>query len=152
MHGLSVGEISRRCGVAVSTIHFYERKGLISALRTGGNQRRFDRAMIRRIALVKAAQQIGIPLADVARHLQALPPDRAPGQEDWQRIASAWSIELDSRIRQLTALRNNLSGCIGCGCLSMTRCAIINPGDQLGQAGIGPVVLQAAADGSEREV
>lgn len=141
MQGLTVGEIARRSGVAVSAIHFYERKGLIAAHRTGGNQRRFDRSVLRRIALIKVAQQIGVPLSEVSDQLSVLPADRAPDHDDWHKIATRWSGELNRRIRMLEAMRDSLDGCIGCGCLSMTRCAVINPDDRLGEVGQGPVAL-----------
>lgn len=145
MQGLTVGEIASRSGVAVSAIHFYERKGLIASHRTEGNQRRFDRAVLRRIALIKVAQQLGVPLAEVAEQLSALPKDRAPNHRDWQKIATRWSQQLNHRIHMLEALRDSLDGCIGCGCLSMTRCTVINPGDCLAGEGQGAVALTEMA-------
>ncbi|WP_414900657.1 redox-sensitive transcriptional activator SoxR [Rhizobium cremeum] len=145
MQGLTVGEIARRSGVAVSAIHFYERKGLIASHRTEGNQRRFDRAVLRRIALIKVAQQLGVPLSEVAEQLAVLPRDRAPNHGDWQKIATRWSEQLNHRIRMLEALRDSLDGCIGCGCLSMTKCTVINPGDRLAEEGQGAVALAEMA-------
>ena len=139
---LTVGELARRSGVAVSTIHFYERKGLISGWRTSGNQRRYERAALRRIAIVKVAQQLAIPLSEIRARLAALPGDRTPGKADWARLAAGWRTDLDRRIDQLTRLRDNLDGCIGCGCLSVETCPLRNPGDALAGEGPGPHYLQ----------
>jgi MerR family transcriptional regulator, redox-sensitive transcriptional activator SoxR len=140
---LTVGELARRSGVAVSAIHFYERKGLIAGWRSGGNQRRYERSALRRIAIIKVAQQLGIPLAEVGRRLAGLPADRTPGKEDWSRMAAGWKADLDRRIAQLTRLRDNLDGCIGCGCLSVEACPLRNPDDRLGEEGPGPRYLEA---------
>ncbi|MCZ8179203.1 MAG: redox-sensitive transcriptional activator SoxR [Rhizobium sp.] len=138
---LTVGDVARRSGLAVSAIHFYERKGLIFADRTGGNQRRYGRDVLRRLALIRAAQEVGLPLSDVAEALSALPQKRTPTPEDWRRIATGWAEKLDQRIRILQGLRHDLDGCIGCGCLSLQRCQLVNPADRLGDEGTGAVTL-----------
>jgi len=140
---LSVGELARRSGVAVSTIHFYERRGLIEGWRSAGNQRRYERATLRRIAIVKVAQQLGIPLAEIGARLAELPGDRTPGKADWGRLAAGWRAGLDRRIAQLVRLRDSLDGCIGCGCLSVDACPLRNPGDALAAEGPGPHYLDA---------
>lgn len=139
---LSVGDVARRSGLAVSAIHFYERKGLIAADRTGGNQRRYGRDVLRRLALIRAAQEVGLPLSEVAEALQALPAGRTPTPADWRRIATGWAERLDARIRLLQRLRHDLDGCIGCGCLSMKRCNVVNPADALAKEGTGGVALR----------
>ncbi len=135
---LTVGELAERSGVAVSAIHFYERKGLISGWRTRGNQRRYERATLRRLAIIKVAQTLGIPLAEIGARLAALPADRTPNKADWARLAAEWRTELDRRIEQLARLRDRLDGCIGCGCLSVDECPLRNPGDALAAKGPGP--------------
>ena len=142
---LSVGELAARSGIAVSAVHFYERKGLIAGWRTSGNQRRYDRAALRRIAIVKVAQQLGIPLAEIKKRLESLPADRSPAKTDWARLAASWSADLDSRIVQLEKLRDNLDGCIGCGCLSMEACPLRNPADAAAREGPGPRYLAAGS-------
>ncbi len=134
----SVGQVAARCGIAVSAVHFYESKGMIRSRRTGGNQRRYDAEVLRRISVIRFAQGLGITLAEVGRVLERLPDRRAPNRRDWEKIAEAWAVELDQRIARLTRLRESLSRCIGCGCLSLDRCAIYNPEDRLGAAGPGP--------------
>jgi MerR family redox-sensitive transcriptional activator SoxR len=141
---LSVGEAAKRSGVAVSTLHFYESKGLIRSTRSRGNQRRYPRGVLRRIATIKVAQKAGIPLATIAQALASLPEARAPTIEDWRRLSTAWRMELDGRIRQLTQLRDRLDDCIGCGCLSMTNCPLRNPADELAEKGAGPRLLEQA--------
>jgi MerR family redox-sensitive transcriptional activator SoxR len=143
---LSVGQAARRSGVAVSTLHFYESKGLIRSLRTRGNQRRYPRAVLRRIAIIKVAQNAGIPLATIQRALVSLPQDRAPTLADWRKLSTGWRMELDSRIRKLIQLRDRLNDCIGCGCLSITACPLRNPLDELAQQGAGPRLLDQAQD------
>ncbi len=138
---LSVGEVARRSGVAVSTIHFYEAKGLIRGWRSEGNQRRYPRGVLRRVAVIKVAQRTGIPLESIRQALAALPDDRAPSAEDWARLSRRWREELDGRIARLTRLRDDLSECIGCGCLSLTACPLRNPGDTLGAEGSGARIL-----------
>jgi len=138
---LSVGEVSKRSGVAVSTLHFYETKGLIRSLRSEGNQRRYPRGVLRRVAVIKAAQRTGIPLASIQAALAGLPEGRAPTAEDWAALSRAWRAELDDRIRRLTRLRDQMDDCIGCGCLSLKTCPLRNPQDALGVQGAGPRLL-----------
>ena len=140
---LSVGELARRSGVPVSTLHFYEAQGLISGWRTDGNQRRYAREVLRRVALIRTAQAVGISLADVAAALASLPADGAPSRADWSRLSAGWRAELDERIAQLTRLRDTLDDCIGCGCLSIDRCRLRNPADRLAAEGSGPRRLLA---------
>jgi MerR family redox-sensitive transcriptional activator SoxR len=135
---LSVGEVSRRSGVAVSALHFYERKGLIQSLRTAGNQRRFNREVLRRLAVIRVAQRVGMPLEAVAHAFAALPQDKTPTRAEWAKMSALWRAELDQRIEQLLLLRDQLTDCIGCGCLSLKRCRLANPGDALGEQGDGP--------------
>lgn len=139
---LSVGEVARRGGVAVSTVHFYEAQGLITSWRNAGNQRRFARDVLRRIAVIKVAQRAGIPLKAIRDALATLPKQRTPTREDWERLSANWRDELDTRIQRLTQLRDELSDCIGCGCLSIDRCPLRNPGDALGEAGSGARLLE----------
>ncbi|RLV65587.1 Transcriptional regulator, MerR family [Streptomyces sp. CBMAI 2042] len=129
LHELSVGQLSARSGAAVSALHFYESKGLISSRRTSGNQRRYSRDALRRVAFVRAAQRVGIPLATIRDALAALPEERTPNREDWARLSEAWRQELDERITQLHRLRDHLTDCIGCGCLSLETCVLSNPDD-----------------------
>jgi len=139
---LTVGEVAARSGVAVSALHFYEAKGLIAAERTAGNQRRYPRGVLRRVAVIKVAQRVGIPLAEIRDALGGLPDDRTPSTEDWQRLSTRWRAELDARIDRLTRLRDHLDGCIGCGCLSVRDCPLRNPGDVLAGQGAGPRLLE----------
>ena len=134
---LSVGEVAQRAGVAVSALHFYETKGLIGSIRSGGNQRRYARGVLRRIAVIKAAQRVGIPLDEIKAALDPLPPGRSPSAEDWAALSLRWKDDLDSRIAELVRLRDHLDGCIGCGCLSIERCPLYNPNDRLGREGAG---------------
>lgn len=146
---LSVGQLADRAGVSVATLHFYEAKGLIQSERSAGNQRRYRRDVLRRIAFIRAAQRVGFPLAQIAAALQGLPQQRTPDRDDWAILASAWREELSERMRQLQQLRDELDRCIGCGCLSLTHCSLSNPGDQLARAGAGPRRwLDDAQDGS----
>jgi MerR family transcriptional regulator, redox-sensitive transcriptional activator SoxR len=138
---LSVGELARRSGVPVSTLHFYERQGLIRSLRTSGNQRRYFRAILRWIAIIKVAQQVGVPLALIKETLGKLPNGRPPSADDWRAMAEGWRRELDRRILGLTQLRDQLGDCIGCGCLSIDTCPLRNPNDSLGERGPGPRLL-----------
>lgn len=139
---LTVGQLAARSGVAVTALHFYESKGLISSQRNAGNQRRYPRDMLRRVALIKVAQKLGIPLASIHAALQTLPQGRTPTAADWNKLSAQWKTELDDRIARLTALRDQLTGCIGCGCLSMEACPLRNWGDELGQRGAGPQLLE----------
>lgn len=135
---LSVGEVARRSGVAVSALHFYERQGLIESLRSAGNQRRYARAVLRRVAVIKVAQRMGVPLAEIAQALQGLPSGRTPTQADWAALSARWRQALDARIEGLTQLRDQIDGCIGCGCLSLKACPLRNDGDCLAEDGPGP--------------
>lgn len=134
---LSVGEVARRAGVSVSALHFYEAKGLISSDRTSGNQRRYARAVLRRVAFIRVAQRVGIALGEIAAALATLPPTAAPSRADWARLSAAWRAELDQRIKQLKKLRDTLDDCIGCGCLSIDCCRLRNPYDELARQGPG---------------
>ncbi|MDX3926896.1 MAG: redox-sensitive transcriptional activator SoxR [Shinella sp.] len=138
---LTVGEVAERSGVAVSTLHFYETKGLIRSWRSEGNQRRYPRSVLRRVAVIKIAQKTGIPLAEIAEALKLLPHDRPLTATDWRHMSESWRKDLDRRIAQLTGLRDQLTGCIGCGCLSMQDCPLRNPDDELSRQGPGPVLL-----------
>lgn len=138
---LSVGEVARRAGVAVSALHYYEREGLIHSLRSGGNQRRYPRGVLRRVAVIKVAQSLGLSLAEIAAAFATLPDDRPPSVADWRRLSESWRSDLDQRISQLQGLRERLDGCIGCGCLSLEDCPLRNGGDQLGNAGPGARLL-----------
>jgi len=143
---LTVGEVAKRSGVAVSALHFYERKGLIESHRSAGNQRRYHRDVLRRVAVIKVAQRIGIPLAEVAGALAALPPGRSPTARDWSRLSARWRQDLDERIEHLTQLRDQLDDCIGCGCLSLTACRLRNPGDTLAETGAGARRWESSGD------
>ncbi len=138
----TVGRVARRSGVNVSTLHFYEKKGLIRSWRSGGNQRRYKADVLRRIAVIEAAQKMGISLEEIRRALAALPDNRTPTTEDWARLSSAWQEELNARIAYLERLRDLMTGCIGCGCLSMKNCPLYNDGDRLAEEGDGAVILE----------
>ncbi|MFF8595490.1 redox-sensitive transcriptional activator SoxR [Streptomyces sp. NPDC015220] len=150
IHELTVGQLSARSGAAVSALHFYEAKGLISSSRTSGNQRRYTRDTLRRVAFVRAAQRVGIPLATIRAALAELPEERTPTKEDWARLSEAWRSELEERISQLNRLRDHLTDCIGCGCLSLDTCVLSNPDDVFGerQAGSRLMVERRAGSGS----
>lgn len=135
---LSVGDMARRSGVAVSTLHFYESKGLLQSERSAGNQRRYRRDALRRVAFIRAAQTLGVSLDEIAVALQQLPALRTPNKADWTRLSLHWRESLDRRIADLQALRDQLQGCIGCGCLSLRACQLYNPHDQLAKSGPGP--------------
>ena len=135
---LSVGEVAERAGVAVSALHFYERKGLIRSHRTGGNQRRYDRDVLRRLAIIRMGQELGVPLAEIGEQLETLPDGRPAGKADWAKMSSRWRDRLDRRITLMTRLRDELTGCIGCGCLSLKTCPLYNHGDRLFAEGSGP--------------
>ena len=140
----TVGEIADRSGFAASAIRFYESQGLITATRTAGGQRRFERQMLRRLAFIKAARNVGLSLDEVADALATLPDGRTPTRADWGRLSKTWRARLDDQIAGLIALRDNLDSCIGCGCLSLKRCAISNPGDLAASAGAGAVYLPSS--------
>lgn len=135
---ISIGTLAKRTGVAVSAIRFYEEKGLLSPLRTGGNQRRFLRSDIRRISFILIAQKLGLGLAEIERELAQLPQGRTPTVADWQKLSRSIRAQLDAKIELLTKTRNRLDGCIGCGCLSLSKCKLYNPKDRAGAAGPGP--------------
>ena len=135
--GLTIGEVSQRSGVAPSALRFYEAEGLIDARRTSGNQRRYERAVLRRVALVQAGRAAGIPLDRIRGALETLPAGRAPTRRDWERLSRNWGESLDQRIATLQAIRDRLTTCIGCGCLSIDVCELLNPGDEAGQLGPG---------------
>ena len=139
---LTPGEVARRSGVAVSALHFYESKGLISSSRNSGNQRRYSRDVLRRVAIIKVAQRIGLPLSEVSDNLALLPADKRMSASEWETLTGYWREELDKRIESLTRLRDDLNGCIGCGCLSMRDCPLRNPGDHLADRGQGAVLLK----------
>lgn len=135
---ISIGTLARRTGVRVSAIRFYEDKGLLTALRTQGNQRRFLRSDIRRISFILIAQKLGLGLTEIERELAALPQGRTPTKRDWEKLSLSIRGQLDAKIELLTQTRNRLDGCIGCGCLSLARCRLYNPDDKAGAAGPGP--------------
>jgi MerR family transcriptional regulator, redox-sensitive transcriptional activator SoxR len=138
---LTVSEVAHRSGFAPSAIRFYEKQGLITASRTSGGQRRFERGMLRRLAFVRAARNIGLSLDDIAAALETLPGNRTPTRADWSRLSKQWRARLDDQIAGLVALRDSLDSCIGCGCLSLKRCVISNPSDSAAGAGPGAVYL-----------
>ncbi|MGP5220626.1 redox-sensitive transcriptional activator SoxR [Arthrobacter rhombi] len=139
---ISVGQLSARSGVAISALHFYERKGLIYSRRSSGNQRRYPRSTLRRVAVIRAAQRAGIPLASVLEVFEQLPQEGVPDQSDWQHLSEAWREEIDARITMLEHLRDRLDGCIGCGCLSLSTCGFVNAEDHLGTATTGAPGLE----------
>ncbi len=138
---LTIGELARRTGLSVSAIRFYEHRGLVSAIRTGGNQRRFMRSDIRRLSFALIAHRLGLTLAEVETELATLPDGRAPTQQDWEGISKRLRSRLDAKIEMLERTRDLLEGCIGCGCLSLERCGLYNPGDRAARAGPGPRFL-----------
>ena len=139
---LTIGELSRRSGVAPSALRFYEEQGLIRARRTDGNQRRYERAMLRRIAFVQAGKAAGIPLKRIHDALATLPEGRIPNRRDWERLSKRWREDLDARIATLEALRGRLDTCIGCGCLSIDKCELLNPDDEAAALGAGAHYLE----------
>lgn len=145
MKELSVGDVAKRCGVNVSALHFYERQGLIHSRRNAGNQRRYGRDTLRRVSIIRVAQQIGIPLKEVVDVFSELPAFGAPQQAQWEAMAARWQSQLQARIAQLQQLEQSLTGCIGCGCLSMKQCPLYNQGDKLSARGPGPVLLQSGS-------
>ena len=144
---LTVGEAAERCGVATSALRFYEKRGLIQPIRTSGNQRRYHPSMLRRISVIRVAQTLGLTLEEIAAALATLPDNRTPTKRDWERLSTRWQAQLDQRIQQMQHLRDNLSGCIGCGCLSLKVCTLFNPDDQVAEEGSGPrYLLETAGD------
>jgi MerR family redox-sensitive transcriptional activator SoxR len=139
---LSIGEVAARSGVAPSALRFYEREGLVQAARTDGNQRRYDRAVLRRIAFIQAGRAAGVTLAEIQRALDGLPRSRTPSRTDWERLSNKWRDDLDARIETLQALRDRLTTCIGCGCLSIDQCDLLNPDDEAADRGAGAHFLR----------
>ena len=146
-HALSIGELSDRSGVAPSALHFYEHNGLISSERTSGNQRRYRRDALRRVAFIRVSQRVGIPLKEIRAALDSLPEGRTPTKRDWSRLSRLWRAELDARIEALEHLRSDLDGCIGCGCLSLQRCNLYNKADRLAERGPGARILNVGIPG-----
>jgi MerR family transcriptional regulator, redox-sensitive transcriptional activator SoxR len=140
---LSIGEVSERSGVAASALRFYERRGLIASTRTDGNQRRYERAVLRRIAFIQAGRAAGVSLADIRSALAGLPTRRTPSRKDWERLSNRWRDDLDARIATLRALRERLTTCIGCGCLSIDKCDLLNPDDEAAEQGAGAHYLSS---------
>jgi MerR family redox-sensitive transcriptional activator SoxR len=138
---LTIGDLARRCGVATSALRYYEERGLISSERTTGNQRRYPRATLRTVSVIRAAQEVGLTLDEIGRALDSLPDSRTPTKGDWQRLARGWGEQMDLRIAALESLRDDLTSCIGCGCLSLKSCALLNPGDRASETGTGATYL-----------
>ena len=147
---LTIGEMATRSGVRTSTLRYYEARGLISSERSGGGQRRYARETLRRVAVIRAAQILGLTLDEIRRALDELPAARTPDRHDWERLSQTWRSSLDGRIAELEALRDRLSGCIGCGCLSLENCGIFNPGDRAAGAGAGAHYLFGEAPDPEQ--
>ena len=141
METLAIGDLAARSGVAPSALRYYEREGLIRSTRTGGNQRRYLRSELRRVAFIKIAQQVGVSLEEIREALSELPEERTPTKADWARLSAHWRGKLEERILLMQRLRDQLTGCIGCGCLSLQRCNLINPGDRLAARGTGPQMI-----------
>lgn len=137
-HQLTIGQLSERSGVATSAIRFYETRGLLRSVRTSGNQRRYEQATLRRVSFIRAAQRVGLSLDEIGYALATLPDHRTPTKADWTRLSATWRSRLEEQIRRLELLRDRLDGCIGCGCLSLTTCALNNPHDELATLGPGP--------------
>lgn len=144
---LTIGAVSERTGVAASALRFYEQQGLIQAARTASGQRRYHRDVLRRVAFIRVAQHMGLSLEEIREALASLPDHRTPNQQDWERLASSWRPRLDAEIAMLERLRDRLVGCIGCGCLSMRACRLVNPGDTAGTRGPGPRYILEDAEG-----
>jgi len=141
---LAIGEVAQRAGIAASALRYYEREGLITATRSGGGQRRYPRSVLRRLAFIRAAQNVGLSLDEIRAALATLPDGRAPTKADWARLSASWRARLDEQIAGLMALRDGLTSCIGCGCLSLRQCALSNPGDVARASGPGARYLPAA--------
>ena len=139
---LTIGELAARSGIAPSALRFYEAQGLIAAQRTSGNQRRYERAVLRRIAFIQAGRAAGVTLADIRGALAGLPTRRTPSRKDWERLSNRWRDDLDARIETLQALRDRLTTCIGCGCLSIDQCDLLNPDDEAARRGAGAHYLR----------
>lgn len=138
---LTIGDTVNRTGVAASALRFYETRNLIASHRGAGNQRRYHRSMLRRISIIKVAQSLGLSLGEILSALQTLPDKRTPTRRDWEKLSLKWRDQLDARIENLQKMREKLSGCIGCGCLSLKHCALYNPGDRAAAKGAGPRYL-----------
>jgi len=146
MRTLTIGELAERSGVATSALRFYEERGLVHSVRTTGNQRRFDQPTLRRVGFIRAAQTVGLTLDEIAEALATLPDHRTPTKADWTRLSRVWRRRLDEQIERIQRLRDDLDGCIGCGCLSLKTCALNNPGDSLAATGSGAVKLDPTKD------
>lgn len=138
---LSVGQVAKRAGIKVSALHFYEEKGLIRSWRNSGNQRRYKAEVLRRVSVIKAAQKMGVSLEEIKKAFASLPNSRTPTTKDWEQLASVWRSDLTERIQYMEKLRDYLTGCIGCGCLSMIKCPLYNPEDELAKEGVGAIIL-----------
>ncbi len=147
MTQLTIGHLAERAGVATSAIRFYEQKGLISSVRTAGNQRRYEASTLRRVAFIRTAQQVGLSLDEIGAALATLPDGRTPTKADWRRLSRAWRPRLDEQIERIQRLRDRLDACIGCGCLSLRTCALSNPDDVVAGRGPGPVFLEPEGSG-----
>jgi MerR family redox-sensitive transcriptional activator SoxR len=139
---LTIGELSKRSGVATSALRYYETQGLISSTRTSGNQRRYPRPTLRRVAFIRSAQRVGLTLEEIADALATLPESRTPTKADWARLSRSWRPRVDAQIERLVRLRDKLDGCIGCGCLSLKTCALNNPDDEVAERGPGARFLE----------
>ena len=142
-HPLTIGELAARSGVAPSALRFYETQQLIHSVRTTGNQRRYERSVLRRVAFIRAAQRVGLTLEEITAALSTLPDQRTPSRSDWARLSQTWRPRINEQIRRLERLRDRLEGCIGCGCLSLESCALQNPDDVLGAGGPGAALLES---------
>ena len=142
MTELTIGELSERSGIATSAIRYYEDRGLVDSRRTTGNQRRYERPMLRRLAFIRTAQRVGLSLEEIEEALATLPSNRTPTKADWSRLSRGWRPRLDAQIAQLERLRDTLDSCIGCGCLSLRKCSLSNPADVAAERGPGPVFLE----------
>jgi MerR family transcriptional regulator, redox-sensitive transcriptional activator SoxR len=142
----TVGELAQRTGVATSALRFYEERGLISSVRNEAGHRRFQRAMTRRVAFIVFAQRVGLTLEEIGQELAKLPSDHVPREDDWERLTTTWTSRIDERIREMERLRDSLTSCIGCGCLSLKTCAVMNPHDQCAKEGPGPRYWESGED------
>ena len=147
---LTIGEAAARSGVATSALRFYETRGLIRSIRVSGNHRRYHRSELRRIAVIRMAQTLGFTLQEISAALKNLPKERTPTKKDWEKLSTLWRGQLDAKIDRMQRLRDQLSGCIGCGCLSLKRCALYNPNDEAGKEGVGPRYLLEDVSGVDR--
>lgn len=148
---LTIGQVAKRTGLSVSAIRFYETRGLVTPIRNAGGQRRFLRSDIRRLSFVLIAQQLGFPLEEISERLKGLPDSRTPTKQDWSRISRAFDQVLQERIDIITRIRDRLDGCIGCGCLSLAKCALYNPEDRAQRLGVGPRYLLGDAPSKQKK-